>query len=80
MLKEQCSLQRFGEVVTGHFLCGGVFHADLFLFDAISDEKILHVNMTAFLSTLILHFTLHEDGALVILVYDILVYPGTLPL
>ena len=37
MLTEQCSLQRFGEVVTGHFLCGAVFDADLLLLDAVSD-------------------------------------------
>ena len=39
---------------------------------------IPHVNVTVFLSTQIISVTLHEDGALVILVYGILVYLETL--
>ena len=68
MSMEQCTLQRFGEVVTGHFLCGLVFDSDLLLFDAVSAENLPHVNVTGFLSTQILTVPLHEDGDLVILV------------
>ena len=73
MSREQCSLQRFGELVTNNFLCGAVFDVNFLLFDAVSDEKIPHVNVTVFLSTRILPVPLHEDGSLVILVYNILV-------
>ena len=51
LLTEQCYLQRFGSLVTGHFLCGAVFDTYLLIFDAVSDEKIPHVNVTGFLST-----------------------------
>ena len=51
MLMEKCSLQRFGEVITGHFLCGTLFDTDLLLFEMVSDEKIPHVNVTGFIST-----------------------------
>ena len=78
MLTEQCYLQRFGEVVTGDLLCGTVFDADLLLFDAVSDEKTPHVNVTGFLSTRIIPVPLHDYGALVILVYNILVHLETL--
>ena len=73
ILTEQFSLQQFVKVVTGHFVCEVVFDAELLLFDAVSDEKILHVNVTDFLSTRILPVLLHEDGPLVILVYNIIV-------
>ena len=39
MSREQCSLQRFGELVTNNFLCGAVFDVNFLLFDAFSDEK-----------------------------------------
>ena len=51
MSTEQCYLQQFDELVTGHLLCGTVFDTDLLLFDAISDEKMLHVNVMGSLST-----------------------------
>ena len=51
MSTEQCYLQQFYELVTGHLLCGTVFDTDLLLFDAISDEKMLHVNVMGSLST-----------------------------
>ena len=38
----------------------------------------MHVNVTGFLSTIILPVPLHEDGALVILVYDIIDHLETL--
>ena len=50
MSTKQCSLKRFGELVTCHFLCGAVFDSDLLLFDPVSDKKIPHVNMTGFIS------------------------------
>ena len=78
MSTEQCYLQRFDEVVTCHFICRAVFDADLLLFDAFSDEKIPHVNVTNFISTQILPIPLHENGALVILVYDIILHLETL--
>ena len=78
MSAEIFSLHQFGEVVPGHIPCGEVFNADLLLFDAVSDKKIPHVNVTVFLSTQIISVTLHEDGALVILVYGILIYLETL--
>ena len=71
MSKDQCSLQRFGEVVTGHFLCWAVFDAEFLLFDAVSDLKISHVNETGFIFTRILPVPLHKDDALFILVCDI---------
>ena len=78
MLTEQCSLHRFGEIVTVHFLCGAVFGTDLLISDAVSDEKIPLVNVTGFISTQIITVPLHEDGTLVILLYDILIYLETL--
>ena len=72
-------MQRFGEVARFHFLCWAVFGADLLLIGVVSDEKITHVNITGFLSTKILPVPIHEDGALVIMVHDILVYLETLP-
>ena len=74
MLTKLCSLQRFGEVVTGRFLPEAVFGADLLLFDSVGDEEILHVTMTGFISAQILPVHFHEDPALIILVHDILVY------
>ena len=48
------------------------------MFDNVSDEKTPHVNVTGFLSTRILPVPFHEDGALIILIYDILVHLETL--
>ena len=80
MLTEQCSLHRFGEIVTVHFLCGAVFGTDLLISDAVSDEKIPLVNVTGFISTQIITVPLHEDGTLVIMVYNMLVHLETLSL
>ena len=73
MLTYQCPLLHFGEVVTSNFVSGAVFDSHFLLFDAFSDEKILHINVTIFF-ILLFPFPLHEDGALVILMYNILVY------
>ena len=40
--------------------------------------KIPHVNVTDIISTLILPVSIHEDGAIVILVYDVHFYSETL--
>ena len=71
-LLEKLALQWFGEVVSDHFLSGQIFDHDIAFLHLICNKKVTNVNCSGPLARALLTVVFQQNGALVVLIKNVL--------
>ena len=77
-LDEGSALERFGQEISNHLLCGTILHGQITIGDAVGDKKVVHIKMSCMFGTQQSAILFKKDGTLVVLMKDGLVKIETL--
>ena len=77
-LDKGSALERFGQKIGDHLLCGTVLHGQVTMGDAASDKEVGHIKMSCMPGTQQSAILFEEDGTVVVLMKDGLVVIETL--
>ena len=69
-LDEGSALERFGQEIGYHVLCGTVLHGQITIGNVVSDKEVAHIEMSCTLRTQQSAILFKEDGTLVVLMKD----------